>query len=146
MRQPGTGFFIVILGVLLACSQDSPAPASTRGGAGGDSLANQVDTSQVAWLDVSIPDYSVVARVKLLTGGVHGDILLPSARPGMSADTLASIAQAIIAKENLTEADLYRTEAARKANLSAAYAKQHPEALASGYLGKIKDRQFTPAR
>jgi hypothetical protein len=145
MRSSAYGIVAVLL-VLLACSQGSPASARKGAESTSDSLENQVDTSQVAWLDVTIPRYSVVARVKLLTGGVHGDILLPSARPGMSPDTLASIAQAIVAKENLTEADLYRTEAARKANLSAAYAKQHPGALESGYLGSIKDRQFTPSR
>ena len=135
----------MLLGMVLGLSHCSREPAKDAGSAG-DSLESQVDTSRVAWLDVKIPPYSVIVRAKLLTGGAHGDILLPSGRPGMSPDSLASIAQAIVAKENLTEADLYRTEAARKANLSAAYAKQHPGALESGYLGSIKDRQFTPGR
>ena len=144
-----------ILVIAWSCSPSSPPTARTpqRTEAAGDTLVTEVEPlvtkdepPVTPSPTVAIPRYEVVARVKPMAGGMHGDVLIPSVRPDMSVDSLTAIALSIVAKENLTQADFYRTESARRANLSASYGEQHPGALEKGYIGDVKDGAFTPSQ
>jgi hypothetical protein len=145
---------LTTVAALGACSPGSSPPASS-GVAGRDVALDTAqpqqsearpqagDTGSIH-LSVTVPRYQVVARVHLMSGGTFGDILLPSVRQNMPIDRLAAIALAIVSKENLVQAEFYRSESARKANSSASYAKTHPGALEKGHLGSIEDGQFKP--
>lgn len=90
---------------------------------------------------LTLPDYRVLDRVNQMVGGVFGDVLIPSLRPG---ELTAQTAFAIVKREGMSEAAFYRTRAAQRANYSASYSSSHPGALESGYLGSWKNNRFEP--
>lgn len=89
---------------------------------------------------VVMPEYRVLDRV-----GGYLDVLLPGTGVRTPADSLAGLARAIVRAEGATEISLYRTEAAFRANFSASYARQNPNALRDGYLGSWTGGRFTPS-
>ncbi len=91
-----------------------------------------------------LPAYSKLFVGPVVTGGLHGEILVPDVSRSSPASKRESIARRIARKEDLSQLELYSTEDAYKANSSASYLKEHPDAMKRGYLGSLKDGAFTP--
>ena len=89
--------------------------------------------------DLVPPEYRVLDKF-----GNQLEVLIPSLSVTTPRSELAAIGEAIAAREGVTEVYLYRTEEARRANFSASYSEQHPEALSEGYLGKWNNGRFEP--
>ena len=94
---------------------------------------------------MELPEYQVVNVTDQLVGGKFGEILIPSLKVDMDVDSLSQIAFAILEREGLDEGSFYVTESARKADFSASYSEQHPNAAKEGYLGAIRKGQFEPS-
>ena len=89
-----------------------------------------------------LPSYQIIDQIDLITGGKYGDILIISFSKVTPRVTRESILRRISKKEGFTEATLYCTMDAYKANNSASYLKAHPNALKEGCLGYLKDGKF----
>lgn len=89
-----------------------------------------------------LPAYTVIDQVKLMTGGKYGDILIKNFSKETPRNIRESVLRRIAKKEGFTQATLYCTMEAYKANMSASYLKAHPNALKKGYLGSLKDGKF----
>ncbi len=90
----------------------------------------------------ALPAYTVIDQVKLLSGGKYGDILITSFSKSTPADVRESVLRRIAKKEGFTEAALYCTMEAYKANFSSSYLETHPDALNEGPLGSLKGGKF----
>ena len=90
-----------------------------------------------------LPSYTIDV-VNLMRGGKYGDVIVPSLSRTTPKDDRERILRAISKKESLTEASLYSTEEAFKANTSSSYLNAHPRALKEGYLGSLRNGKFTP--
>lgn len=88
------------------------------------------------------PAYTVLDKVSLLRGGVAGDVLIESYSLETPSRERESTLRAIMAEEGMTEAYLYCSEDAQKANLSASYRESHPSTLSTCFLGEIRDGEF----
>lgn len=91
-----------------------------------------------------IPAYKVLDTVDMMVGGRAGEILITTFSRKTPAAERESTLRAIMAKENLSEAKLYCSEEAKKANSSASFAASHPNAMKTCFLGSIRDDAFTP--
>ncbi len=86
-----------------------------------------------------LPSYTVLSRVNRIDGsGVDGDVLVSSFSKEIPLDILEKTLQSIAQKEGLDLVSLYCTEDAYKANFSASFLAEHPNALENGYLGRLK--------
>ncbi|MBV8383051.1 MAG: tetratricopeptide repeat protein [Planctomycetaceae bacterium] len=92
----------------------------------------------------ALPAYRVLFSAQKLGGGKFGDVLVLSLSRTTPASERGAIARRIAQQEGLTEISIYSSKEAYKANVSASYLKQHPDALKKGFLGSIRDGQFTP--
>jgi hypothetical protein len=93
-----------------------------------------------------LPEYIIIDQVELISGGIHGDILVTSFSKDTSINLCESVVKSIAKKEGFTEASLYCTREAYQANFSSSYAEAHPNALKEGYLGHLKEDKFTRPR
>ncbi|MGE5574016.1 MAG: hypothetical protein ACM3ZU_13525 [Bacteroidota bacterium] len=92
-----------------------------------------------------LPAYTILLSVDLADGtGRMGDILIPSLSPSTPRAKRESVARAIAAKEGFVAAYLYSTREAYEADMSSSYAKAHPDALKSGFLGFLEQGKFMP--
>ena len=92
-----------------------------------------------------LPAYTVLFSVDLADGsGRMGNVLVPSLSRSTPISKRESVAKAIAGREGFVEVYLYRTEDAYKADMSSSYAKAHPDALKSGYLGMLRRGKFNP--
>jgi hypothetical protein len=87
-----------------------------------------------------LPAYRILDKV-----GNSIDVLVPDIDTNTSQDNLTATARAIADRENVREVALYRTEAAFRANVSASFAREHPTAMADGYLGRWDNGTFYPS-
>jgi hypothetical protein len=110
-----------------------------------ESTKSENNTVQKTEKEIELPEYEVLDIVDQMVGGKYGDILIPSFETDMDTDSLSKVALAIIEKERLDQAEFYRTASAQKANFSASYQKENPNALKEGYLGSVKDGEFKPS-
>ncbi|MFX0136504.1 MAG: hypothetical protein ACFFDN_22885 [Candidatus Hodarchaeota archaeon] len=116
----------------------------------GDGAREQIFKKEITELEKSVekqafedlPSYQIIDQLDLINGGKYGDILVPSFSKKTSRVTRESILRRISKKEGFTEATLYCTMDAYKANNSASYLKAHPNALKEGCLGYLKDGKF----
>ena len=92
-----------------------------------------------------LPAYTILFSVDLADGtGRMGDILIPSLSPSTPTAKRESVARSIATKEGFVTVYLYRTREAYEANMSSSYAKAHPDALKSGFLGSLEGDKFMP--
>ncbi len=89
-----------------------------------------------------LPDYRVLDRVKLISGEQYGHVLLESLSPKTPAPRRQAVLRDIAAIEGLSIAILYSTEDAFKAAFSESYQKDHPNALKTGFLGRLERGTF----
>lgn len=89
-----------------------------------------------------LPAYVILDQFKLITGGKYGDVLVKSFSKDTPQNIVKTTLLKIAEKEGFTQACLYCTEEAYKANSSSSYLKQHPNALKEGLLGTLIDGQF----
>lgn len=89
-----------------------------------------------------LPAYTIIDQAKLISGGKSGDILITSFSKATPAKVRESVLRRIVRKEGFTEAYLYCTMEAYKANYSSSYLKAHPNALKEGYLGSLRGGKF----
>ncbi|WP_368411243.1 hypothetical protein [Paludisphaera mucosa] len=89
-----------------------------------------------------LPAYRVVKVITNAVVGRSSDVIVPSLSPKTPKTERESIARAIAQKERLDEAWFYSTEEAARANKSASFAEEHPDAMKRGYLGSLDHGQF----
>ena len=130
--------FAIALFVIAGCAQESseieasePAP-----------LPSEAAQPAAGGVLPSLPEYNVSDRVEQLTGGTHGDIVVPAYTTETDADTLAAAAEAIAQAEGLSKATFYRTEEAVRANFSSSFAESNPGVLEAGLLGTYENGAF----
>ncbi|NBC18640.1 MAG: hypothetical protein GVY18_15155, partial [Bacteroidetes bacterium] len=87
-----------------------------------------------------LPDYTVLDKV-----GDNLEVLIPSLSVDTPDSEIEAIARGIASAERVGTVYLYRTEDAQRANMSASFAKQNPNAMAEGYLGMLQNGQFMPS-
>ncbi len=75
-----------------------------------------------------LPSYTVLETVKLLTGGKSGAILVKSFNAKTPNAQREALLRKAMAAEGLSEATLYCSEDAHKADQSESFAKSHPRA------------------
>lgn len=95
--------------------------------------------------ELELPDYTILDEVNLLVGGYYGDVLVPSLTPDTQVEELEAVAGQIAQAEGFDEISLYCTEEAYRANFSASFLEDHPDALKDGFLGHYKDGVFRPS-
>lgn len=93
---------------------------------------------------VEVPEYEILNSFELLTGDVIGEVLIASFSRETPAQTRANVAAAIAKREKLDEVTLYCSRDAQRANMSASFAEEHPDALGTCYLGSWEDGEFQP--
>lgn len=86
--------------------------------------------------DGTIPQYTVISAINLISGGKHADILIPSLSRNTADTTLSKVAFKILEKEGLSSLNMYSTRAAYKADYSSSFAAENPTA-SQGRLGSI---------
>ena len=91
----------------------------------------------------SLPAYTVLSSYKKISGGKFGDILVPSFSRKTPVKTREAVFRAIAAKEGINDVTFYTTEEAYKANISASFARTHPDAMRKGLLGILQGGVFT---
>ena len=91
----------------------------------------------------SLPAYSVLFSNKKIGGGKFGDILIPSFSRQTPVKKRETIFRSISAKEGIEDVSFYSAEEAYKANVSASFAKSHPNAMRDGFLGTLREGKFT---
>jgi hypothetical protein len=91
-----------------------------------------------------LPDYQMLFANDKLGGGRFGDALVPSLSRKTPVAERERVARGIAQKERLTELAIYSTEGAYKANVSASFLKEHPDALRQGFLGSLNESTFQP--
>jgi len=91
-----------------------------------------------------LPEYTVLDTVALITGGKHGDILIPTYSRDTSVDILEATANKIARDGGFTSLSMYMTEDAYRADMSASFSNEHPGALENGFLGRYENGQFYP--
>jgi hypothetical protein len=136
--------WVALLVTFAACAEPAPDSQSERAEIyGRDDLdpPTSVDGPPTA---SETPGYQVLDTVDMLTGGRYGEILVTSYSRQTSIAGREATLRTIMAKENLSRADLYCSEDAAKANSSSSYAAAHPDALKTCFLGSIHDGAFTP--
>ena len=94
--------------------------------------------------EVSIPEYVVADRVGILGGGNYGDIVVPSLSSSTPREELATVANAISAREGLDRLSLYCSQDAVRANFSQSFLEANPGAY-DCVLGSWEGGVFTPA-
>jgi len=91
-----------------------------------------------------LPSYEVIEAIKLLRGGVYGEVLIKSVSRSTPAAVREQALREIARKEGFTSAALYCSRDAFKANNSASFARAHPNALETCYLGGLQSGKFLP--
>ncbi|GAB6283279.1 MAG: hypothetical protein STSR0008_20390 [Ignavibacterium sp.] len=86
-----------------------------------------------------LPAYTIIDQVNLLSGGRYGDILITTYSKSTSKKLIEKVLRQIASKEGFTQAALYCTMDAYKANNSASFSKEHPNALNKGFLGMLNE-------
>lgn len=112
------------------------------GSTGTLSRVDDTEVSAGADADASLPAYTVLSQTELLISGRHGDVLIPSM--SRADPDRERVFRAIAARENLTQAAFYSTEGAYRANGSAVFLAENPEALQEGFLGSLTEGEFVP--
>lgn len=84
----------------------------------------------------SLPSYTIIQSIKLLSGGRQADILIPEFSRDTPEELRRKTAFGILQTENLVSLSLYSTREARKANMSSSFAEKNPDAK-QGILGEI---------
>ncbi len=110
---------------------------------GSTGTLSRVDDTRVsvgADAEGSLPAYTILGRTELLVGGRHGDVLIPSM--SRTDPDRERVFRAISTREDLTQATFYSTEDAYRANGSAAFLAENPEALQVGFLGSLTEGEF----
>jgi len=92
---------------------------------------------------ISLPAYTVLSSYKKTGGGKFGDIWVPSFSRNTPVKTREAVFRAIAAKEGINDVTFYTTEEAYKANISASFARTHPDAMQKGLLGILQGGVFT---
>ena len=89
---------------------------------------------------VGLPEYTIIDKV-----GDNLEVLIPSLSVDAPDSELETVARSISEAERVGTVYLYRTEDAQKANMSASFSEQNPNAMAEGYLGVLRDGVFSPS-
>lgn len=93
----------------------------------------------------SLPAYTILfADEKYGGGGRFGDVWVPSLSRETSVAERERVIREIAAKEGINDLSIYSTEDAYKANVSESFAASHPNAMRQGFLGMLRDDEFTP--
>lgn len=87
-----------------------------------------------------LPDYTVIDKV-----GDNLEVLIPSLSVDAPDAEIEAVARGIAKAERVGNVYLYRTEDAQRANMSASFAEQNPNAMSEGYLGMLQKGQFFPS-
>lgn len=87
-----------------------------------------------------LPDYTVIDKV-----GDNLEVLIPSLSVDAPDAEIEAVARGIAEAERVGTVYLYRTEDAQRANMSASFAEQNPNAMSGGYLGMLQNGQFFPS-
>lgn len=90
----------------------------------------------------SLPAYTVLYSNKMISSRKFGDILIPSFSRQTPAELREKNFHEIAKKEGLDNVSFYSSEDAYKANISASFAKSHPNALRNGFLGSLQNGKF----
>ena len=94
---------------------------------------------------VRIPPDTVVFHQRMIAPpGVLVEVVVPSLSRRTPQQEVARIGEAILRREAGDRLNIYSTHAAFRANEDAEYGRQHPRALADGFLGRIVDGTFRP--
>lgn len=93
---------------------------------------------------VGLPSYEVIEAIKMLAGGVDGAVLVKSMSRSTPAEIREQTLREIARKEGFTSATLYCSRDAFKANISASFARSHPNALPTCLLGGLLSGSFFP--
>ena len=75
-----------------------------------------------------LPKYTIIETVKLMGGGKHGDVLVPTYSKKTPVAEREALLQHVMKAEGFTEASLYCSKDAQKADSSEKFAKSHPRA------------------
>jgi len=92
----------------------------------------------------SLPKYEIVDTVDQMVGGLYGEVIIPSLPVDVDTTRMKRIAFAIMQRHGLDAAAFYRTEEARRSDLSTSFRENHPGALEEGLLGSVRNGTFTP--
>ncbi len=87
-----------------------------------------------------LPDYTVIDKV-----GDNLEVLIPSLSVDALDSEIEAVARGIASAERVGTVYLYRTEDAQRANMSASFAEQNPNAMSDGYLGMLQNSEFFPS-
>lgn len=90
----------------------------------------------------SLPAYAVLYSNKMVSSRKFGDILIPFFSRQTPPAQRESTFRAIARKEGLDNASFYSINNAYKANVSASFAKSHPNAMRNGFLGMLQGGKF----
>jgi hypothetical protein len=91
-----------------------------------------------------LPEYKVLGVVRLLGGHYFAEILIPEFSRRTPIPAREAALREIAKIEDLTIASLYSTKDAFKANNSDRFARRHPDAMKTGYLGALEGGVFVP--
>jgi hypothetical protein len=127
-----------------ACAEPAPDSQGGRAEVSREDILDPPKSLGDASIESETPAYHVLDTVDMMPGGRYGEILIASYSRQTSAVERESTLRTIMARENLSRADLYCSEDAAKANSSSSYAASHPDALKTCFLGSIQDGVFTP--
>jgi hypothetical protein len=92
----------------------------------------------------NLPSYRMLFANDKAGGGRFGDALVPTLSRATPEAERERIARGIAQKEGLTNLAIYSTEDAYKANVSASFGAQHPDAMRGGFLGSLDGGSFRP--
>ncbi len=84
--------------------------------------------------------YIIIYQVDMgVSRGKAGSILITSYSKSTPKEVREKTLRKIAEKEGFTQADLYCTMEAYKANYSESFLKKHPNALKDGFLGRVRE-------
>ena len=92
----------------------------------------------------STPSYEVIDKLTLINGSSMVEVLIASYSRSTPESERAATLLAIAEKENANEVYLYNSREAQKAQYSESFMSTNPDKYRMGYLGKIKNGNFTP--
>ena len=90
------------------------------------------------------PKYVILDTMTAIGNKFYADVLISSFSPQTPVSERRKAAERIAKKEGFHHVSIYSTREAYKANMSASYLKDHPDALRNGFLGSLENGKFTP--
>ena len=90
------------------------------------------------------PKYVILDSVTTIGGKFYADVLISSFSRQTPVSERRKAAKRIAKKEGFHHVSFYSTREAYKANMSASYLREHPDALEKGFLGSLENGRFSP--